>query len=70
MKICETLLTLGEVSVENETYDQAVTDITECLNKRKVMQSIDFYITLYKDYLLFASLWKTPRASYIFMIFF
>ena len=42
MKICETLLTLGEVSVENETYDQAVTDITECLNKRKVMQSINF----------------------------
>ena len=36
MKICETLLALGEVSVENETYEQAVTDITECLNKRKV----------------------------------
>ena len=36
MKVCETLLTLGEVSLENETYDQAVVDITECLTKRKV----------------------------------
>lgn len=41
MKICETLLTLGEVSVENETYDQAVTDITECLNKRKELHAAD-----------------------------
>merc|ERR1719289_721865 len=37
MKICETLLLLGEVSLENETYEQAVQDITECLNKRKVL---------------------------------
>jgi len=41
MKICETLLTLGEVSVENETYEQAVTDITECLNKRKELHAAD-----------------------------
>merc|ERR1712200_271334 len=41
MKICETLLALGEVSVENETYEQAVTDITECLNKRKELHAAD-----------------------------
>eukprot|EP00088_Acartia_fossae_P038566 TRINITY_DN3_c0_g2_i1.p1 TRINITY_DN3_c0_g2~~TRINITY_DN3_c0_g2_i1.p1 ORF type:complete len:485 (+),score=228.94 TRINITY_DN3_c0_g2_i1:47-1501(+) len=41
MKICETLLTLGEVSLENETYQQAVVDITECLNKRKELHSAD-----------------------------
>merc|ERR1712200_323341 len=34
MKICETLLLLGEVSLENETYEQAVQDITECLKLR------------------------------------
>merc|ERR1711922_56172 len=41
MKICETLLLLGEVSLENETYEQAVQDITECLNKRKVLHPAD-----------------------------
>merc|ERR1739845_266567 len=41
MKICETLLLLGEVSLENETYEQAVNDITECLNKRKVLHPAD-----------------------------
>jgi hypothetical protein len=35
-KLCETLLTLGEVSLESENYEQAVADITECLNMRKV----------------------------------
>ena len=35
-KLCETLLTLGEVSLESEKYEQAVADITECLNMRKV----------------------------------
>jgi len=41
MKICETLLLLGEVSLENETYEQAVQDITECLNKRKELHPAD-----------------------------
>nr|ALS04396.1 nuclear autoantigenic sperm protein [Acartia pacifica] len=41
MKVCETLLTLGEVSLENETYEQAVVDITECLNKRKELHAAD-----------------------------
>jgi hypothetical protein len=35
-KLCETFLTLGEVSLESENYEQAVADITECLNMRKV----------------------------------
>jgi len=41
MKVCETLLTLGEVSLENETYEQAVVDITECLAKRKALHKAD-----------------------------
>jgi len=34
-KVCESLLCLGEVSLENENYTQAVADFTECLGKRK-----------------------------------
>merc|ERR550519_3030222 len=34
-KHCDTLLALGEVSVENENYAQAVEDLTSCLEKRK-----------------------------------
>jgi len=34
-KVCESFLCLGEVSLENENYSQAVADFTECLNKRK-----------------------------------
>jgi len=41
VKVCETLLTLGEVSLESETYDQAVADITDCLNRRKVLYAAD-----------------------------
>jgi len=33
-KLCESLLCLGEVSLENENYSQAVADFTECLNMR------------------------------------
>jgi len=34
-KICETLLLLGEVSLENENYQQAVDDMTVCLSRRQ-----------------------------------
>ena len=41
-KICETLLLLGEVSLESENYEQAVADITDCLAKRKVY--LNYYL--------------------------
>jgi hypothetical protein len=46
-KLCETLLTLGEVSLESENYEQAVADITECLNMRKVKKHTTqgFYVS-------------------------
>merc|ERR1712114_25315 len=34
-RLCDTLLSLGEVSIGNENYSQAVEDITSCLEKRK-----------------------------------
>merc|ERR1711971_978920 len=34
-KLCETYLTLGEVSLENENYTQAVEDLSACLKKRQ-----------------------------------
>jgi len=34
-KLCETYLTLGEVSLENENYTQAVDDLKACLTKRQ-----------------------------------
>merc|ERR1712015_98309 len=34
-KLCETLLTLGEVSIENENWSTAVEDLKACLPKRK-----------------------------------
>jgi len=34
-KLCDTLLALGEVSIENENYSQAVEDLSTCLEKRK-----------------------------------
>merc|ERR1712096_359212 len=34
-KLCDTLLALGEVSMENENYAQAVEDLNSCLEKRK-----------------------------------
>jgi len=36
-KLCATMLTLGEVSIENENYKQAVEDIQECLKKEEAM---------------------------------
>jgi hypothetical protein len=46
-KLCETLLTLGEVSLESENYEQAVADITECLNMRKVRDDYYMIFTTY-----------------------
>lgn len=40
-KICETLLLLGEVSLESENFEQAVADIADCLAKRKVLHAGD-----------------------------
>jgi len=34
-KLCETFLTLGEVSLENENYVQAVEDLNLCLDRQK-----------------------------------
>merc|ERR1711872_1041679 len=34
-RLCEAYLALGEVSLENENFNQAVTDFTECLNRRQ-----------------------------------
>jgi len=34
-RICEIFLHLGEVSLENENYDQAVEDLAQCLAKRQ-----------------------------------
>merc|ERR1712113_11318 len=36
-KLCSTMLSLGEVSIENENYKQAVEDIQECLKKEEPM---------------------------------
>merc|ERR1711909_253807 len=33
-KLCRTILTLGEISIENENYSQAVEDIQMCLKKQ------------------------------------
>merc|ERR1712002_1142031 len=34
-RLCEAYLALGEVSLENENFNQAVTDFTECLSRRQ-----------------------------------
>merc|ERR1712025_696747 len=36
-RLCSTMLALGEVSIENENYKQAVEDIQECLKKEETM---------------------------------
>ena len=33
-QICETYMVLGEISLENENYPQAVEDLTICLKKQ------------------------------------
>jgi len=40
-RLCETYLTLGEVSLENENYEQAVEDINLCLERQKVSLPAD-----------------------------
>ena len=41
-RLCETFLTLGEVSLENENYEQAVEDLNLCLERQKVSFMIIF----------------------------
>ena len=36
-RLCSTMLHLGEVSIENENYQQAVEDIKLCLQKQEKM---------------------------------
>merc|ERR1712055_385433 len=36
-KLCKTMMALGEVSIENENYCQAVEDMQMCLKKREAM---------------------------------
>jgi len=40
-KICDVLLHLGEISLENENFQQAVEDLTSCLSKRKEILPAD-----------------------------
>ena len=40
-KICEAYLLLGEVSLENKNYQQAVDDLTICLSKRQANHPSD-----------------------------
>merc|ERR1711925_24743 len=36
-RLCKTIMALGEVSIENENYCQAVEDMQMCLKKREAM---------------------------------
>ena len=38
-KLCETFLTLGEVSIENKNYPQAVDNFSACLKKSSMVSS-------------------------------
>jgi len=40
-RLCETYLHLGEVSLESENYDQAIEDMTVCLQKRQASLPAD-----------------------------
>jgi len=40
-KLCDTLLLLGEVSLENENYEQAVEDLNTCIKKRQESMPVD-----------------------------
>merc|ERR1712098_949384 len=40
-KICDVFLHLGEISLENENFQQAVEDLTLCLTKRKEILPAD-----------------------------
>jgi len=40
-RLCDTYLHLGEVSLENEKYDQAIEDLTTCLTKRQASLPAD-----------------------------
>ena len=51
-KLCSSILALGEVSIKNENYSQAVEDIRLCLKKQEnlpkdsVITNLDFYLVI------------------------
>ena len=61
-RLFETFLTLGEVSLENENYPQAVEDLTLCLNKQQVYFHLSSQTDHYNagDYLFRKSSLTTP----------
>lgn len=48
-KMCDAYLCLGEVSIENEKYSQAATDLTVCLEKRKTTLPSDSRYGIWMD---------------------
>merc|ERR1711936_1222874 len=48
-RLCSTMLHLGEVSIENENYQQAVEDIKLCLTKQEKMPKDARYGLNYDD---------------------
>jgi len=51
-KICDVFLHLGEISLENENFQQAVEDLTSCLTKRKEILPADSRSTAETHYQL------------------
>ena len=43
-RLCSSILALGEVSLENENYSQAVEDIKLCLDKQKNLPKDSRYV--------------------------
>jgi len=65
-KVCQALLGLGEVSLENENYDTAVQDFKQCLEKSKACMAVDSrFIALvhYQLGLTLGSLKQFPEAE-------
>merc|ERR1712000_696329 len=51
-KLCKTMMALGEVSIENENYCQAVEDLQMCLKKREAMPKKDSRLVAETQYQL------------------
>jgi len=51
-RICDTYQTLGEVSIENENYQQAIDDLETCLKRRKDMLPEDSRVIAETQYQL------------------